>query len=831
MRKALDISPVQETARIQDLIRDLYSSVPEIESERALLVTEAYRKHEALPAVLKQAKALEHILANMTVVIRPGELIVGNLTTKPRSASVFPEYSCAWIPGELDRARGPDAEILSVLPYWDGQAVCDLAERLMAPEAKLAMDHAVFNADDCLYGGIGHIGVDYGKVLKSGFEGIIREARAAIEKTDVASPDCIKKRCFLEAVIITSKAAVAFAGRFADLAARLSCQAYGRRSQELRRIAENCRNVPARGASGFYEALQSFWFVHSIIQIESNGHSISPMRFDQYLYPYYKADIESGAISREAAQELLDALWVKFNDVNKLRPGFAREIFAGAPMFQSITLGGQGKDGGDATNELSIACIEASRHVRLPEPSLSIRLWNRSPKELIAKACELCCQESSPPPVFFNDEAVIPALMSRGLRPEDARDYGAVGNAAPQKGAGTNAWSHAAFFSMAKVLEITINNGRCGGVQAGPRTGDFTSFTAFGQLLNAYREQTGRFVSLMANAVNSIDLAHRERAPTPFASSLLDGCFEKGMTAQEGGALYNFTGIQGLGLADAADSLYALKRLVFDDKKYSVEQFGEALRSNFGGIVTDISKNVLNEVIRQLLAEDGALSPEQAAKLGGLVFNTPESSERSNEGPSELMRDIAEVPKFGNGFEDADLFAREIALIFCKEAEKHQNARGGAFHPGFCSAFASVPFGEATGAMPDGRRAGAPLSSGCLPANGSDNAYDAADSVAALDLAIATAGAVFCQKFHPSSLSGASGPERIAALLRSFFGKGGMCVQYAAASREALMVARVFPDPRPILVTIPGYSVFFASLEKSHQDDIINAPIYKILSY
>jgi formate C-acetyltransferase len=835
VRKALDVSHVEESPRIQELIRGLYAAVPEIESERAVLATEAYRENESLPAVLKRAKALEHILANMTIVIRPGELIVGNLTTAPRSASVFPEYSCKWIPEELDRALSRDGsafkiteetkdKLLGVLPYWEGKTVRDLAERLMMPEAKAAMGCAVFSADDCLSGGAGHVGVDYEKILNVGFGGVIREARAAIEKADPACPESIKKRCFLESVIITSKAAIAFAGRFAELAGELSRQVYGRRSQELRGIARNCRNVPARGASSLYEALQSFWFVHSIIQIESNGHAISPMRFDQYLYPYYKADVESGVISREGAQELLDCLWVKFNDVNKLRGGLSRGIFAGNPMFQNVTVGGQGKDGGDAANGLSIACLEASRHVRLPEPLLSVRFWNKSPKELMAKASELCCPEAASP-VFFNDEAVIPALMSRGVSAGDAMDYGAAGNAAPQKGACTDGRSAAAFFNMAKVLEITISNGRGGDIQLGPRTGDFASFTAFGQLLNAYREQTEFFVSLMANAVNAIDLAHRERAPLPFASSLLGGCLESGRTAQEGGAAYSFTGVQGLALANAADSLYALKRLVFDEKKYSIERFGDALRSNFGGVVADISKNVLNEVIRRLIAKDGALSSEQAARLGGLVFNTPEPSERSEDGTAELLRDIAGVPKFGNGHEEADLFAREIAVIFCKEAEKHKNARGGPFLPGFCSAAANVPLGEATGATPDGRRAGSPLSSGLLPANGRDKAgpYAAAESAAALALAVAASGAIFCQKFHPSALSGASGTERIAALSRDFFGKRGMCAQYTASSRETLMTASDTPDSCPTLVSTNGYSVFFDSLEKSWRDDLISA--------
>ncbi|MDR3321609.1 MAG: glycyl radical protein [Synergistaceae bacterium] len=846
MSQKLDISQVKESPRIQKLIGDMYAKAPEVEAERAILVTEAYKASEALPIVLKRARALEHILANMTVVIRDDELIVGNLTTAPRSTSIFPEFSYKWIPAEFDtlaKRTGdvfnitPDAKakLQQVFPYWDGRTVNELATQYMYPETKLAMEHNVFTVGNYWFNGVGHIGVDYAKVLKIGFNGIIQEAQTAKEKADKSCPDFIKKRHFLEAVIITSKAAIAFANRFAALAEQLAGQASPQRAHELRRIAENCRTVPAGPSKSFYEALQSFWFVQAIIQIESNGHSISPLRFDQYVYPYYKADIDSGAINKETAQELLDCLWVKFNDGNKVRDEASTKGFGGYPMFQNLIVGGQDKYGIDATNDLSIACLEASAHVKLPQPSISIRAWNRSPDELLIKAAEVS-RVGLGMPAYYNDEVIIPALVSRGLTLEDARDYGIIGCVEPQKGGRTEGWHDAAFFNMAKVLEVTVNNGYDEGVQVGPRTGDFTSFTTFEQLLNAYRTQMAHFVSLLANADNSVDLAHGERAPLPFVSSMVDDCIGRGRTIQEGGAIYNFTGPQGVAVANVADSLYVLKQLVFDERKYTLAQFKDAIDRNFGGgaccgggaPVGDITKDVLEEVIRRLLSDGKNLSQEQLSKLGGLVFDSAPAPSGAASAPADIeamLRDIDRVPKFGNDIEDADLFAREVALIYCREVEKYQNPRGGIFQPGLYPVSANVPLGASTGATPDGRKAGTPVADGVSPVNGRDThgPTAAANSVAALDHAMASNGTLFNQKFHPSALSGQSGLEKLAALVRGYFDQKGMHVQYNVVGRDTLIAAQKDPDAyKNLVVRVAGYSAHFTSLDKSLQDDIIS---------
>jgi formate C-acetyltransferase len=839
MKTVLDISPVITSPRIQKLIDDMYRKNPEVEAERACLVTESYKTTEALPMVLRRAKSLEHILDKMTLVIRDGEMIVGNLTAAPRSTQIFPEYSYKWLPREFDTlakrtgdvfeiSEEVKAKLLSVFPYWDGRTVNELAAEYMYPETKVAMDKGVFTVGNYFFNGVGHISVDYEKVLKIGFNGIIREAETAMATADRNCPAFITKRNFLEAVIITAKAAIRWAGRFAELAERLAATDSAN-APALRAIAANCRNVPANPATGFHEALQSFWFVQAIIQIESNGHSISPMRFDQYMYPYYKADMASGRITKESAQELLDCLWVKFNDVNKVRDEGSTKGFGGYPMFQNLIVGGQDKNGEDATNELSIACLEASAHTRLPQPSISIRAWNKSPNEFLIKAAEVS-RIGLGMPAYYNDEVIIPALINRGLPLEDARDYGIIGCVEPQKGGKTEGWHDAAFFNMARVLELVIYNGKLDGVQVSPPTGDFASFTSFEQVEEAYKKQMEYCVSLLANADNAVDMAHSARAPLPFLSSMVSDCIERGKTVQEGGAHYNFTGPQGVGVANVGDSLTAIKTLVFERKQYTLAQIRDAVSSNFGqGVArnTPIPNDVIEEVVRRMIATGQGVSSEQLAKLQELSRNgLPGAAPAAGGGAYDaLYKDIKAAPKFGNDIPEADAQARFAALVYCREVEKHANPRGGRFQPGLYPVSANVPMGAGTGATVDGRKAGDALADGVSPISGCDvnGPTAAANSVAVLDHAIASNGTLFNQKFHPSALSGREGLEKLAALVRGFFDQKGMHVQYNVVGRETLLDAQKNPSKyKNLVVRVAGYSAHFIALDKTLQDDIIN---------
>ncbi|KZL91026.1 glycyl radical protein [Clostridium magnum] len=838
---------VNQSKRIEKLINDLYSVTPEIEAQRAVLITESFKETEAYPMVIRRAKALEKILNEMDIVIRDEELIVGNLTKKPRAASVFPEFSNKWLLDEFDTLakRTGDVFLISedvklqlreVFKYWDGKTTNELATEYMFEETKEAMAAGVFTVGNYYFNGVGHISVDYAKVLSKGFNGIIEEAENERAKSDKGDPNYIKKEQFLTAVIITSKAVIKFAKRFAELARNLASQTLdSRRREELIQIAENCEWVPAKPARTFYEALQSFWFVQAIIQIESNGHSISPMRFDQYIYPYFKKDISNGFVTQEKAQELLDCLWVKFNDVNKVRDEGSTKAFGGYPMFQNLIIGGQTTDGKDATNELSFMCLEATAHTKLPQPSISIRGWNKTPDELLLKAGEVT-RLGLGMPAYYNDEVIIASLTSRGLTLEDARDYGIIGCVEPQKGGKTEGWHDAAFFNMAKVLEVAINNGMDNGKQLGLRTGDFTSFTSFERFMDAYKMQMEYFVKLLINADNSVDLAHGERAPLPFLSSMVDDCIGRGKSLQEGGAHYNFTGPQGVGVANVADSLVAIKKLVFEENKVTLQDLKDALDTNFGECkknpiseiansingasgIEGLTRETIMQAIEKLIFEEKKISLEDL-KEPGKDINLGSYGHKENLRQMLLNR----APKFGNDIDEVDDLAREAALIYCSEVEKYTNPRNGQFQPGLYPVSANVPMGSQTGATPDGRKAGEALADGVSPVSGRDitGPTAAVNSVAKIDHYKASNGTLFNQKFHPSALEGQTGLQNLSSLVRSFFDQKGLHVQFNVVSRETLLDAQKNPENYGnLVVRVAGYSAHFTSLDKSIQDDII----------
>ena len=570
------IADVPKTDRITHLVDNLYAKMPVIESARAKLITESYKATEEEPIITRRAKAFAHILHNIPIIIRDEELIVGSSTLAPRGCQTFPEYSFQWLEDELDTvatrtadpfyiAEETKAELREVHKYWKGKTTTELATSYMAPEAILAIDHNIFTPGNYFYNGVGHVTVKYEEVLAIGYEGIIAKAQKELDKCNVGDGDYAERSRFLEAVIMSCQAVIDYAHRYAELAEQMAYQCQDpTRKQELLQIASNCTHVPAKGARNFYEACQSFWFVQQLIQMESSGHSISPGRFDQYMYPYYKSDIEAGNLTREFAQELMDCIWVKLNDLNKCRDAASAEGFAGYSLFQNLIAGGQNKDGEDVTNDLSFMCIQASMHVHLPAPSLSVRVWNGSPHEFLIKAAELT-RTGIGLPAYYNDEVIIPALQNRGLSLADAREYNIIGCVEPQKAGKTEGWHDAAFFNMCRPLEMVFSNGMDKGVQISVQTGDVTEMKSFDEFYDAYKKQMEYFISLLVNADNAIDVAHAERCPLPFLSCMVDDCLKRGKSVQEGGAVYNFTGPQGFGIANMADSLYAIRKLVYEE--------------------------------------------------------------------------------------------------------------------------------------------------------------------------------------------------------------------------------------------------------------------------
>ena len=989
------IADVPKTDRITHLVDNLYAKMPVIESARAKLITESYKATEDEPIITRRAKAFAHILHNIPIIIRDEELIVGSSTLAPRGCQTFPEYSFQWLEDELDTvatrtadpfyiAEETKAELREIHKYWKGKTTSELATSYMAPEAILAIDHNIFTPGNYFYNGVGHVTVKYEEVLAIGYEGIIAKAQKELDECNVGDGDYAKKSRFLEAVIMSCQAVIDYAHRYAELAEQMAYQCQDpTRKQELLQIASNCTRVPAKGARNFYEACQSFWFVQQLIQMESSGHSISPGRFDQYMYPYYKSDMEAGNLTREFAQELMDCIWVKLNDLNKCRDAASAEGFAGYSLFQNLIAGGQNKDGEDVTNDLSFMCIQASMHVHLPAPSLSVRVWNGSPHEFLIKAAELtrtgiglpayyndeviipalqnrglsladareyniigcvepqkagktegwhdaaffnmcrplemvfsngmdkgvqisvqtgdvtemksfdefydaykkqmeyfisllvnadnaidvahaerclsfmCIQASmhvhlpapslsvrvwngSPHeflikaaeltrtgiglPAYYNDEVIIPALQNRGLSLADAREYNIIGCVEPQKAGKTEGWHDAAFFNMCRPLEMVFSNGMDKGVQISVQTGDVTEMKSFDEFYDAYKKQMEYFISLLVNADNAIDVAHAERCPLPFLSCMVDDCLKRGKSVQEGGAVYNFTGPQGFGIANMADSLYAIRKLVYEEKKMTMEELKEALAWNYGKGIDAQSAADITTIVMQKLQENGISVNEQTATAVMTAALGTEPAPEKKARFEEIHKMIEEVPKFGNDIPDVDYFARDVAYTYTRPLQKYMNPRGGHYQAGLYPVSANVPLGGQTGATPDGRYAHTPVADGVSPSAGKDvkGPTAAATSVSRLDHFIVSNGTLFNQKFHPSALAGREGLEKFVALIRGYFDQKGMHMQFNVVDRETLLDAQKHPEKyKHLVVRVAGYSALFTTLSRSLQDDII----------
>ncbi|MCD8105628.1 MAG: glycyl radical protein [Lachnospiraceae bacterium] len=830
------IIDIPKTERITKLIDDLFANMPVIESARAKLITESYRETENEPIIMRRAKAFAHILRHIPITIRDGELIVGSSTLAPRGCQTYPEYSYEWLEAEFDTvatrpadpfyiAEETKAELREVHKYWKGKTTSELATSYMAPEAIRAIDHNIFTPGNYYYNGVGHITVKYWEMLEIGCEGIIAKTQAELDSVQVGDCDYARKTQFLKAVIISCQAVAEYAARYAALAQKMAAQCKDPvRKQELLKIAENCSHVPAKGAGSFYEACQSFWFVQQLLQLESSGHSISPGRFDQYMYPYYKKDLEQGKTTPEEAQELIDCIWVKLNDLNKCRDSASAEGFAGYSLFQNLIAGGQDSNGEDATNDLSFMCIQAAKHVHLPQPSFSVRVWNGSPHEFLIKAADLT-RTGLGQPAYYNDEVIIPTLQNRGLTLEEARDYNIIGCVEPQKAGKTDGWHDAAFFNMCRPLELVFSNGYDKGELVGVETGDVTKMATFEEFCEAYKKQMDYCISLLANADNAIDVAHAERCPLPFESCLVDDCIKRGKSLQEGGAVYNFTGPQGFGIANIADAFYAVRTLVYEQKKFTMQELKEALVWNYGkGMDEQSVADLTTTILKKVRAAGEKVDEHTAAAVLSAVMSAKPSPERMAR-YEEIHSLIEAVPKYGNNIPEVDALAREMAYYYTKPVQDYKNPRGGQFQAGLYPVSANVPLGAQTGATPDGRYAHTPVADGVSPSAGRDvkGPTAAASSVAKLDHFIVSNGTLFNQKFHPSALSGREGLEKFVALIRGFFDQKGIHMQFNVVSRETLLDAQAHPENyKQLVVRVAGYSALFTTLSRSLQDDIIN---------
>jgi len=792
------------TERTQRLRENLIAKTPSICLDRALLMTEAYRDTEVLPFVMRRAKAFERILGGMTICIRPDEPIVGNQASELRAAPLFPEFSIDWIEKEIDEfpqrpfdlflvPQGAKEKLREAFDYWKGKTHSDrvvyLTSMMLPDEFKKAWQRETFRINQVICNqvrrdsGDGHVIVNYEKVIRRGLNGIIREAQEALERLNPREPESIEKKLFLEAAIVTLKAAGAFARRYAMLAKELTKKERdAARRAELATIAGVCERVPAHPARNFWEALQAYWFTHLLLQIESNGHSVSFGRFDQILNPYFKKDAREGKITREKALELIECFFVKASELNKVRPWNETRFKGGYPMFQALTIGGQTRDGLDATNELTRLVLEATANMRLPQPTVALRIHSKTPEELLVEACEAMVRHGGGLPSFFNDEVLIPALQNTGVGLEDARDYAIMGCAEaviPGKSLSTNGGG--CYINLLKLLELALNNGvnPSNDLQLCPGSGDPTTFKSINDVMNAYREQLEYYMQLVPVLDSTIAATDAALNPTPFTSSLIDYRLEIGKDALAGqGPNYAHTILQGHGIVNVGNALAALKKLVFEEGVLSLIEVKRALETNFEGLK--------GEETRQLL--------------------------------------LNKAPKYGNDDDYADFIVKEVALMFYREAKKYVPPRGGVYGPSFQSLTANVPQGEMVGATPDGRRAGEPLADNVSPHPGTDVSGPTAvvKSVAKLDHALFVNGNILNLKFHPLMVKDADGIRNLAALIKTFFDLKGYQVQFNIFSVEQLREAQKHPERyRDLIVKVAGYSAQFISLDKKLQDQII----------
>lgn len=791
----------RSSPRIKRLKSRFYADKFYVDSKRALLVTESYRETEGQPIEIRRAKALEKVLTGIDVRIYPDELIVGCQNgSSPRSANVFPEMAIYWIENELDdfETRPQDKfivtektknELRSIFPFWKGRTLHDHMLTHMPAETRgqLLMDHpAVFGW--CAYqNGVGHIVQDHERVIRKGYRQIREEAERALNGLDLTEPESIRKEAFLRAVLIVCDSVIQFGRRYAEEARRLAAgEKDERRRAELEQIAANCSRVPEYPARTFHEAVQFLWFIELITQIETNGVSISPGRFDQYMYPYYKKDVEEGRLDENLGLDIIECLWIKLSEMVILYDKITASFIANFSMGEHLNLGGQHADGSDATNELSYLCLQAQMDVGLMQPNLSVR-WHRKCDDRFLVEALRVVREKNAIPQFLNDELFIPSMVDRGVPIEEARCYSADG-CDEMCIAGRTGGQMFIYISLAKVFELALNDGKCRlcGRQMGPKTGDPRLFTSIDDILGAYRKQLESATRHGAIALNTEVMVHAKVMPVPFLSSTLQGCIERGTDMTAGGTDYYWTSLIAIaGMSNVGDSLAAIKKLVFEEKKISMDELAGALDRNFQGY----------EPLRQML--------------------------------------INRAPKFGNDIDYVDELTVQAVDIAYEESQKYRDPRGGklksSIWPAYLTVTAHVQFGESVGALPDGRMATTPLNDGISPSQGMDlNGPTAAmNSVAKLHQWQSTGGMIFNMKFSPAALSSDDHLERLANLIKTYFEKGGGQVQFNVTSSKTLKKAQREPEHhKNLMVRVVGYAALFVELNTAVQDDLIKRTQY-----
>lgn len=781
MKTKIDQLPLR--LRVQKLKEEMFAEERFMSVEQAKIVTDAYRKNPGLPRNVLRALALKEALTRIEIRIAPGELIVGNRTTGVRAGVVFPESGLSWVEREIEtlptrpqdrfQVRNEDVAAFrdEIFPFWKGKTLEDALDERIGDEMHAIGKVAKINQTDHAQG---HICPDTARWLRYGPAGLEKAAR----ENGAKHPE---NADFYEGMAIALEGAGLFMRRYAELARSMAKTA--REPAELLEIARVCDKIASEPPQTYREAVQSSWFLYVILQMESNASSFSPGRMDQYLYPYYEKDAASGALTPEDALEITECLFLKFNQIVYLRSAGSAKYFAGFPIGFNVAVGGQDETGGCAENELSYLFLRAQEHLLLPQPNLSARVFEGSSEHFLTR-CAQVIGKGSGMPQLFNDEAVVPALMGKGISEKDARNYAVVGCVELTTMGNSLGWSDAAMFNLVKALELALNDGRCTltGRQMGAHTGTIEDFETYEDVLKALDTQVDFFFERMIRCCETVEKAHAELLPSPFLSSVIDECMERGVDVTAGGAHYNLSGIQAIQCANVADSLAALKTLVYDEKIVDRRELHEALTDNF--------KNA--ELLR--------------------------------------LRLLNKAPKYGNDVEWVDAIAFDWAKRFAGRLAKYTNARGGPYQMGLYTVSAHVPMGQNVGATPDGRKAREPLADGGMsPVYGRDSHGPTAvlKSVARVKSEYGSNGTLLNMKFLPSLFKTEIGVQKFVRLIRAFIRLKIIHVQFNVVNRADLLAAQKHPELyRSLTIRVAGYTAYFTELAPDLQREIIERTEY-----
>jgi len=774
---------------VRALRREVLTSPWEVCIERARCYTDVYRANPHQPAQVTRAMAFRKTLEEMPIRICPGELLVGHRTSRRVGAPLFPEVKPAWIEAELDLFSSRELQRFHVseedkaalrseiLPFWRGRGARDRFAALLAPESSTALEAGVFVVENEFLNGVGHCSPDYQMVVELGLTGIADRIERELAGLDLSTPDGLERRQFLRAASIAVGGMVRFAARYGALAAEMAREETDpERRGELREIAEICRGVSARPPRSFWEALQLVWFVHLGVMLDDGGVAHAFGRLDQILWPLLQGELQRGDLAREDALELIECLFLKASETVDLMEGIATIGIGGNTSFLEVTIGGVDRQGRDATNDLSFLFLDAAEEMKTIQPNSAARLHAETPEAFRCRVAEVMAGGSVSLQVV-NDDVIVPAYTARGVTAEDARDYAIIGCVEPTPSGLTYASTDAFFVNTVLCLEMVLGGGKSLLLgREGADTGDPRDFRSYQEFKDAYRAQVAHFIHHLAACFQAIGAAHRGLLPCPFQSAVIRDCIEVGRDVKSGGARYNLTGGNAVGTAVVADSLMAIKKFVFDEKKISMDEMIEILTNDFEG------------------RED------------------------------TRMMFLNRAPKYGNDEDEVDEIARELIEIFSGELDRYPNPRGGSFSTSVYSVTTHVAMGALTAATPDGRKRGTPLSVGISPAHGRDRKGPtlAMKSAAKFDYRRILNGSAFNLKFHPSAIRGAEGALNFGNLIRTYFRLGGQQLQVDVVGAETLRDAQERPEEyQDLLVRVAGYSARFVDLSRAMQDEFI----------